>query len=109
MFGADAGVWRGQAAQEVSTDGKRTGNLPTMVVLQAFVALLWSNLSPDDMAPAVVSNLLGALVSLPLLSSFSLSFLLTLAVPTGLCARAPLLRVSFSTDQDRHARCEARH
>jgi hypothetical protein len=54
--------WIDEASQEVSTDQKRIGNLPTLCVLHAHRALLFApRIARGDMDEATISSFLGSL------------------------------------------------
>jgi len=53
--------WIDEASKEVSSDGKRVGNLPTLAVLHAHHALLWAPRVAGSIDAAAVSAFLGSL------------------------------------------------
>ena len=53
--------WAAEAAKEVSSDGNRVGNIPTLGVIHAYMALILSNQTEDTMTPLVMGKFLGAM------------------------------------------------
>ena len=57
--------WLREAADEISShereEDRRRNNIPTMVVVHAYNAVLWSNLTPEEFTVESVSQLLGSL------------------------------------------------
>ena len=53
--------WAAEAAKEVSSDGNRVGNIPTLGVIHAYMALILSNQTEDTMTPPVMGKFLGAM------------------------------------------------